>query len=168
MGHTSVQSLLQVQCILILTKIPHLATILPPQFHHGLYFSRNLYASRTSFHQSSGPVCISSSGGTEGQVPVLFPNKRPVKKISQSFMFNFFHDRRKNGPTIIGKSVSCSIYHQIYVLVETVGVEPTSKTYRHLSFYECSRYIRISLCLLPIDRRPEQLVWLFSSFILRR
>ena len=34
--------------------------------------------------------------------------------------------------------------------------------YRHLSFYECSRYIVVSLIHLPIDRRPvASLVGLF-------
>ena len=35
-------------------------------------------------------------------------------RIKNSLLYSkFFHDRRKNGPTIIGKSVSSSIYHQI-------------------------------------------------------
>ncbi len=45
--------------------------------------------------------------------------------------------------------------HQIFMYV--VGGDGGSRThvqkYRHLSFYECSRYIRVSHTLMPIDRR---------------
>jgi len=40
--------------------------------------------------------------------------------------------------------------------METVGVEPTSRNFKHLSVYACSLSIRVSRCILPTNRRPAR------------
>lgn len=47
------------------------------------------------------------------------------------------------------------VSHQNYVFGGDGGSRTHVQKYRHLSVYECSQHIRISLIYLPADRRPK-------------